>query len=326
MAEIDRRTFSLLGLATMLLSPWRALAEDAYPSRPIRVIVGFPAGSAADVIARVFGTGAGRDLGQQIIVENVPGASSKVAAEYVAHAAGDGYTLFLASISIVTKQATNPDQAFDLLKDFAPIAPLASSTLVLVVNPASNVGSVAELIGRAKSNPGRVLCAHVGVGSLPHLAGELFAQRAGIKLLQVSYSGSPQVITDLLAGRVTMFFSPISTALGHIESGKLNAIAMAADQRANLLPNVPSMPEAGMPNFDASAWWGLMAPVGTPQTAVERIAAATHKAMLLPEAVRTLQQQGFAPLLQETPAFAQFVRAELNRWSEVARTAGLSKS
>ena len=325
MAEIDRRSLSLLGLAT-ILSPWRALAEDAYPSRPIHVIVGFPAGSAADVIARVFGAGAGPDLGQQIIVENMPGASSSIAAKYVAHAASDGYTLFLASISIVTKQVTNPDQTFDLLKDFAPIAPLASSALVLVVNPESKLGSVAELIDRAKSNPDRVLCAHIGVGSLPHLAGELFAQRAGIKLVQVSYPGSPQAITDLLAGRVTMFFSPISTAVGHIKSGKLKAIAMAADQRANLLPNVPSMPEAGMPNFDTSAWWGLMAPAGTAQAVLERIAAEARKAMLLPEAVRTLQQQGFAPMLQETPAFAQFIRAEMNRWSEVARIAGLSKS
>jgi tripartite-type tricarboxylate transporter receptor subunit TctC len=213
-----------------------------------------------------------------------------------------------------------------LLKDLAPISPLASSALVLVVNPESNVDSVAELIGRAKLNPGQVHCAHIGVGSLPHLASELFGQRAGIKLLEVSYPGSPEAIIDLLGGRITMFFSPISTAVGHIESGKLRAIAIAADQRVNLLPNVPSMPKAGMPNFDTSAWWGLMAPAGTAQMVLESIADAARKAMLLPEAVRMLQQQGFAPLLQEPTAFAQFVRAELNRWSEVARIAGLSRS
>jgi tripartite-type tricarboxylate transporter receptor subunit TctC len=182
---------------------------------------------------------------------------------------------------------------------------------------------VAELIALAKSKPGEVLCANAGFGSLPHMAAELFAQRAGIKLLHVPYPGSPQAVTDLVTGRVTMFFSPASTVIGQIAAGKLNALATAADRRANALPEVPSMAEAGMPDFDTSLWFGLMAPAGTPQAAIEKIARAAEKAMHAPEATETLKKQGFDPLGEGPDAFGRYVRSEITRWSEVARLAGV---
>jgi tripartite-type tricarboxylate transporter receptor subunit TctC len=320
-----RRQFLRLAAAAVAL-PFltrAATAQESYPSRPIRLIVGFTPGTAADITARAFGNGASDLLGQQIVVEDKPGAGSSIAAEYVARAAKDGYTLFLSSLSIVTSQIINPDPAFDLEKDFAPISLLASGAVVLVVSPQSNLSSVADLIALAKSKPGQVLCANAGIGSLPHMAAELFAQRAGIKLIHVPYPGSPQAVTDLVAGRVTMFFSPASTVIGQITAGKLKALATAANKRASALPEVPSMAEAGMPDFDTSLWFGVMAPAGTPQTAIQKIASAAEKAMRRPDAVETLKKQGFDPLGQGPDAFKRYLLSEITRWSEVARHAGV---
>jgi len=322
---LDRRRFFHLaaGAAALASLPRMATAQDAYPSRAIHVVVGFTPGTAADITARVVGNGVGAILGQQIVIENKPGAGSSVGAEYAAHAGKDGYTLFLPSASIVTHQVMNPDRAFDLVRDFAPIALLASGAVVLVVNPAINARSVAELIALAKSKPSEVLCANAGVGSMPHFAAELFAQRAGIKLLQVPYPGSPQAIIDLVAGRTMMMFSPASTVIGQIAASKLKALATAADRRAGALPEVPSMSEAGMGDFDTSLWFGLSAPAGTPQAAIEKIAAAAQEAMHSPEAIATLQKQGFDPIGDGPDAFGRFIRSEVTRWSEVASVAGM---
>ena len=206
------------------------MAADAFPSRPIRLVVGFTPGTAADIAARTFATGAEGELGQKIVVENKPGAGSALAAEYVARAAKDGYTVFLATLSVVTAQAMKPDPNFDLAKDFAPIGELASQAVVLVVNPDSNLHSVADVIALAKQKPGEVLCANAGVGSLPHFSAALFAQRAGIKLVHVPYPGSPQAVNDLLAGRVALFFSPASTVVGQTAAGKLRALASASEK------------------------------------------------------------------------------------------------
>ena len=209
----------------------RAMTQESYPSRPVHLIVGFTPGSAADITARAFSNGAADLIGQQVVVEDKPGAGSSVAAEYVARANKDGYTLFLSTLAIVTSQIMNPDPAFDLVRDFVPISLLASATVFLVVSPQSDLHSVAELIALAKSKPGEVLCANAGVGSMTHLASELFAQRAGIKLLHVPYPGSPQAVNDLIAGRVTISFSPASTVIGQITAGKLKALATAANRR-----------------------------------------------------------------------------------------------
>src|SRR5215469_9168382 len=320
-----RRQFIQLAVTTVSL-PFlnrTVLAQESYPSRPIRLIVGFTPGTAADITARAFSNGASDLLGQQMVVEDKPGAGSSVAAEYVARAAKDGYTLFLSTLSIVTSQNINPDPAFDLVKDFAPISLLASGAVVLVVSPQSDLKSVADLIALAKSKPDQVLCANAGIGSLPHMAAELFAQRAGIKLVNVPYPGSPQAVTDLVAGRVTMFFSPASTVIGQITAGKLKALATAANKRASVLPEVPTMAEAGIPDFDTSLWFGVMAPAGTPQTAIEKIAGAAEKAMHGPEAVEALKKQGFDPLGEGPEAFGHYLRNEISRWSEVAHRAGV---
>ena len=321
MPEISRRTASVLGLAA-LIPPRLALAQDTYPSRPIHVVVGFPPGAAADISGRVFAEGAGPLLGQQIVVENKPGAGSSIAAAYVARAAKDGYTVFLATVSIITNQLINPNKNIDVMKDFAPVALLDAGPIILVVNPTSEVHSVAELIVLAKSNPGKVLDAAVS-GSLGHFSAELFAQRAGITLTDVPYPGSPQAVMDVIAGRAMMTFSPSSTVVGQVAAGKLRALATAANKRANALPDVPTMAEAGMSDFDTSLWFGLLAPAGTPRPVIDKIADAAHKAMSAPKALDTLRKQGYEPLNGGPDEFGAFIRSETARWSEVARKAGL---
>jgi tripartite-type tricarboxylate transporter receptor subunit TctC len=320
MSQFSRRVVLRLTASgvTMPFMSLSAMTQISYPTRPINLIVGFTPGTAADITARAFSNGAEGILGQTVVVEDKPGAGSSVAAEYVARAAKDGYTLFLSSLSIVTSQVMNPDTAFDLARDFAPISLLASGAVVLVVSPQSNLHSVAELIALAKSKPGEVLCANAGIGSLPHMAAEFFAQRVGITLVNVPYPGSPQAVNDLIAGRVTMFFSPASTVIGQIAAGKLIALATAAAKRASALPDVPSMAEIGIPDFDTSLWFGLMAPAGTPQTAIAKIAQAAEKAMRAPQAVETLKKQGFDPIGEGPDRFGPYLRSEITRWSEVA--------
>jgi tripartite-type tricarboxylate transporter receptor subunit TctC len=318
MSGFSRRDllYGSIGIIAAPLMSDAAMAQEAYPSHPIHLIVGFTPGSAADITARAFSNGAEGILGQNIIVEYKPGAGSKVAAEYVAHAAADGYTLFLMTVSIVTDQAMRPDPAFNPLSDFAPIALLASSPLVLVVGPQSNLHTVAEVIA------GKVLCATSGVGSLTDMTAELFARRATIELVRVPYPGSPQAVNDLIAGRVIMFFSPVSTVIGQIAAGKLMALATAATKRASLLPDVPSMAEAGMPDFDTSLWFGLSAPARTPQTVIDKVAKVAEATIHGPQAIAMLNKQGFEPIGDGPDRFRSHLRSEITRWSEIARGAG----
>jgi tripartite-type tricarboxylate transporter receptor subunit TctC len=323
--ELSRRRFVHLsaGAAAAVSAGARAgFAQDAYPSRPIHVIVGFTPGAAADVAARVLSQGAGPMLGQQIVVENRPGAGSSIAAEYVARAPNDGYTLFLATLSIITNQIINPKASLELTRDFAPIALLELGAVVLVVNPATNIHSISELITVAKAKQGQLLHATV-VGSLPHFASELFAQRTGTELTQVPYQGSPPAVMDVIAGRAAMMFSPASSVVGQIAAGKLRPLAVAAKTRASALPDVPTMAEAGIPDFDTSLWFGLLAPAGTPRPVIEKLAASARTAMHAPEAMETLRKQGYEPFDAGPDEFADFIRSEIIRWSKVARVAGL---
>ena len=299
-----------------------ALAQDAYPSRPIHVVIGFTPGAAADVVARVLSQAAAPILGQQLVVENKPGAGSSIAAEYVAHSAKDGYTVFLATLSIITNQIINPNAALDLTRDFEPIALLEEVAIILVVNPASNIHSVSELIAFAKAKPDQALDSNV-IGSMPHFASELFAQQAGIKLTQVPYQGSPQAVADVIAGRTLMTFSPASTVVGQIAAGKLRALATTTSKRAGALPDVPTMAEAGMPAVDTSLWFGLLAPAGTPRPIVDKLAAATRQAMHSPAAIGALRPQGDDPLDAGPDEFAAFMRSEIARWTQVAHAAGM---
>jgi tripartite-type tricarboxylate transporter receptor subunit TctC len=321
---LRRRSFlQLTASAAALPLVSRLAAAQAYPSRPLHLIIGFTPGAASDVIGRIFAKGAEPVLDQQFVVENKPGAGSTIAAQYVTRAANDGYTLFIPALSTLTYQIANPDVTIDVRSDFAAVSPLARGTFVLAVNPDLKVKSVAELIALAKQKPGELLFGSVGNGSLPHLCAELFAQRAGIKLTHVPYPGSPQVIQDLVAGRINLTFNIASSALGQIAAGQLIALAVASSKRSDALPGVPTMAEAGMADFDTSLWLGLLAPAGTPRPVVDKLNDAAHKAMHAPDAVALLAKQGYEPLDASPDEFAAFIRSEYTRWSEVARAAGL---
>jgi len=302
-----------------------AAAQDAYPSRPVHVVIGFTPGAAADVVARVFAQAAGPILGQQLVVENKPGAGSSIAAEYVAHAPKDGYTVFLGTLSIITNQIINPNKALDLAKDFTPVALIQNAPIILVVNPKSDIHSVKELVALCKSKPERALDSNV-IGSMPHFASELFAQQAGIKLTQVPYQGSPQAVEDVVADRTLMTFSPVSTVVGLIAAGKLRALATTTSKRAGALPDVPTMVESGLPGVQTSLWFGLYVPTGTPRGIVDKLAAAAQKAMHTPAAMDALRKQGDDPLDAGPDEFATFMKSEIDRWTKVAHAAGMVKS
>lgn len=325
MPLIDRRTLSLLGLAA-LSSPGTARAAESYPSRPVHLVVGFTAGATSDVIARIFAKAAGPLLSQQVVVENKPGAGSSIAAEYVAHAAKDGYTLVIPTLSTLTDEITHPSRSVSLSKDFSPIALLGSIALILVVSPNVGVHNLSELIALAKSKPDKLSYASVGAGTLLHLAGVLFSQRAGIELLHVPYPGSPQAVTDVIAGRVTMVFAPVSSILGQLAAGTLVALGTAGAKRSSAAPKVPTMAEAGMPNFDTSLWLGLMGPAGLPKPIVEKLTTVADKALQSPDAQKALVKQGYDAHYLGPEKFAAYVKSERTRWSAVAHAAGLTKS
>jgi tripartite-type tricarboxylate transporter receptor subunit TctC len=325
-----RRTAALgaaLAIQLVLPSPFAsapARAED-YPARPVRIIVGFIPGSSADITARVVGQRMGQILGQQFVTENKPGAGSSLAAEFAARAPKDGYTLFLGSSANITNAAINPNLSFDMARDFAPIALVTTAAVILVVHPSLGVGSVQALVALAKSKPGEVLYASTGVGTAPHLSGELFAMRAGVKLVHVPYQGSPQAVTDLLAGRTAMMFSPASAVLAQVEAGKLRALASAAAKRPSIAPDLPTMAEAGMPDFDTSIWFGLMAPAGTPRDIIDKLARAMGDALKSSEVLATIHPQGFDALSGGPEVFAKTIQTETKRWGDVARAAGLKQ-
>ena len=254
-----------------------ASAQD-YPNRPVRIVIGFGPGSVADTAARVLGNRMSQTLGQQIVVENRAGAGSNLGAEYVARAPKDGYTLFMATIANTINPALAP-LPFDFAKDLAPITHVATSPQLLLVHPSLGVGSVAELIALAKSRSEPINYAHSGVGTLSNLSGLLLNGMAGIKLVGVPYPGSAQGVNDVLAGRVPVMFSSFATVQSHIAAGKLRALAATQLKRLPLLPDVPTMAEAGLPGYDAVVWMGLLAPTGTPHEIVDKLSQAANKSL-----------------------------------------------
>jgi tripartite-type tricarboxylate transporter receptor subunit TctC len=319
----------LVGCAAAVLAIGAAMpaaqAQSDYPNRPVRLIVGYPAGTMADISTRVLANRMAQTLGQQIVIENRPGAGSNLAAELAARAPKDGYTLYLCASANVANTAMNPKLPFDMQKDFAPIALVAVAAVVLVVHPSLGAGSVNELVALAKSKPGEINYASVGIGSALHLSAELLIQRAGIKLQHVPYQGSPQALTDLVAGRMQMMFAPAATVVPLIQSGKLKVLASATAKRAGILPDVPTMTELGMSDFDTSIWSGLMAPAGTPRAIIDKLAGAVREARQSSEVVEAWRPQGVDPLDGGPEEFARHIASELKRWGDVATAAGLKK-
>jgi len=315
----------IIGAAACAVAASGAVHGQDYPTRPVRVIVGFGPGSGADITARVVGARMSEILGQQIVVENKTGAGSSIGADYVAHAANDGYTLFLATISQPINAAVTPHLNFDFVKDLSPIVLVSTIPNLLVVNPSLGVKSVQELIALGKAKPDSLAFGSSGVGTGTHLAAELFKVLTGVQMVHVPYGGSAQAITDLLASRIQLVFTPASTVVQHVREGKLVALATTEKTRAAIAPDVPTMGEAGLSGFDTGLWFGLLAPAGTPKAAIDRINAAVNQAIKSDAVIKALQPQGIDLLGGTSDEFARYIAGEMERWDKVSRAAGLKK-
>ncbi len=313
--------FAVIAALGTALSFNTGRAED-YPARPVRIIVGYGPGASGDIVARILAQALGKQLKGQFTIENRPGAGSGLATTYVAHAPADGYTLLQASVSNGIIAATDSNLTYDLVKDFAPIATLPN---IIVVNESVPARSVKELIALARSRPDYLSFGSSGVGSGSHFSGELFNVMAGIKIQHVPYAGTAQAATDLLAGRIHVMFSPASTVLGFVAEHKLAALAVTGAQRAGAAPELPTIAEAGLPGYDTSNWYGLLAPAGVSPDIVKRLAEACNEAARSPEVTAPLALQGFDTLQGSPEAFADFIKADVARWSRVAAAAGLKR-
>lgn len=299
-----------------------AVFGQAYPARPVRVILGFPPGAAADIVTRVVAAKLSEDMKQGFVVENRPGAGSNIAAEFVVRAPADGYTLLMGTIANTINASLYKKLPFDFARDLAPIASIASVPNLLVVHPSLPARSVKELIAIAKAYPNEILFGSSGNGTSPHLSGVLFNSMAQVKMVHVPYKGSPQAVTDLVAGRVQVMFAPASTALPFVKDGKLRALAASSARRAAIVPELPTVAEAGIKGFETSIWFALFAPEATPKDVIERLNAASVRAVNDSEVKRKLGAQGIDPLGGTVAQTAELVRAEIAKWARVVRESG----
>lgn len=318
-----RSCLAALFMAMAAAFPPVAWGEPGYPSRPVKVVVGFPAGSATDVAARAVAEALGRRLGQPFVVENKPGAASSIAAKAVASSPADGYTVFVGTVANVINAAFPNATSPDLAKDLAPVTLIGSVPNLLVVHPSLGVTSVEQLIQAAKARPGQITFASSGNGTSPHLSAELFCAMAGIKMLHVPYRGSTSAVTDLLGGQVHVMFSPASTVLPHIRAGKLKALASTSAKRTAIAPDLPTIDELGLKGFETSVWFGLVVPLGTPPEVAAKIQAAAHAALDSPEVQALYRAQGIEVAKSTPEEFARHVRSETTKWAKVILAAGI---
>ena len=312
-------------LAPILLAmlATNASAQAAYPGKMIRLVVPFAAGGAVDTVGRSVGEKLGSQMGQPVIVDNKPGANANIGTENVARSPADGYTLLVAANGVVTNNTLYPKLGFNGLKDFAPVSRLGYAPLVLVTATSEPYNSVKELIAAARAKKGEMTFGSAGNGSSGHLAGALLESVGQFDAVHIAYKGGSPALIDLIAGRVSfMLLNPLEV-LPHIQSGKLKALAVSGDQRAPMLPNVPTMAESGLPNFEATVWWTLLAPAGTPADVVARLNAETRKALADPAVRERLNGLG-AVITPSSPAeAAAFLKTESAKWERVIRAANI---
>ncbi len=307
---------AVLGFALFMA---QSLFAQSYPSRPVRLICPYPPGGATDIIARAIAIELSKELGQPVVVDNRPGAGGRVGAEMVAHATPDGYTILLSGISAALGPLLYSKMNYDAVKDFTPIAALASFSNVLVVNPGVKAESVKELITLAKAAPGKLNFASSGNGATTHLSGELFKYLAGVDMQHVPYKGSAPAITDLIGGQVQMMFDNIPSALPHVRAGKLRALAVTGARREAELPDVPTMAEAGVPGYESGGWFGLAVPAGTPREIVSKLNEAADKGTRSPEFVKRMTGLGYGVLGGKPELMSERISANAKYWSPVIK-------
>ena len=298
-----------------------ALAQG-YPSKPIRIVVGFPPGGGVDINARLLGPKLTEYLGQQIIVENRPGAGTNIANELVARAAPDGYTLLINTAALVINMSLYKKVAYDAVRDFAPLSLFSMAPNILVVHASVPVRSTKEFVALAKSNPGKLNYSSAGAGTTQHLAGELFNLRAGTKIVHVPYKGSAPSLTALISGEVDLTYANIPAISAHVKSGRLRPLANLGPKRSDQLPQVPTMNEAGVAGVEVVVWYGLFAPAATPRDIVAKLGDAIGRAARSPDMKQRLIDLGAEPVGNSPEEFSKLVREELKRWAEVVKVSG----
>ena len=309
----------LLTAAGLLVALTTSVAAQAdYPNRPVRLIIPFPPGGSNDVVGRMIGDQLGKQLGKQVIVDNRAGAGGVIGTEIASKAAPDGYTLLVISLA----HAVNPwlyKLPYDPIKAFAPIGVMGSGPNVVAINPSLPVNSIKELVALAKSKPGDIQYASAGVGSFQHLGGELFKLEAGIDMLHVPFKGGGPSMIDVIGGHTKVVFSSLVQTTPHLKTGKLKALGVGSKERSKVLPDVPSVAEAGVPSYDAVNWWGIVAPAGTPQPIIARLHAALTAAQDSAEVEKQFASEGATVVKKSPTEFAAFMVSEMNKWEQVVK-------
>ena len=319
--NLPRRSTAIL-LAALACAPLAGFAQP-YPAKPIRFVVPYPAGGPLDTVARLLGQKVAESVKQPVVVENKPGAGGNIGADFVAKSSPDGYTILMGAVAT---HAINPslytNVPYDPVRDFAPITQVASTPNVLVVNPTLPVKSVAELIAHARGNPGKLNFGSGSTGSAGHLAGELFKSLARVEMTHVPYKGAAPAMQDLIGGRIELMFDNLASAKAQVAAGRVRALAVTTARRSPLVPDLPTIAEAGLPGFDISTWFGVFAPAGTPREALERLHAEFARALAAPEVREKMLALGAEPVGNRPEEFAAFIRAEAEKYARVIKASG----
>jgi tripartite-type tricarboxylate transporter receptor subunit TctC len=314
---------ALMVVSAMAHGAQRA-SSISYPTKPIRLVLPFPPGGGTDAVARMITPRLSEAMGQQWVIDNRGGAAGNIAAEMVAHAAADGYTLFLGFSTVMTvNKSLYTSAKFDPVKDFSPIIHMATSQYILIVHPSVNARSVSEFVTLAKNQPGSLNYASAGVASPLHLAAELFKSRAGINMVHIAYKGGGPAAAAALAGEAQVVFGSVAASMGHIRAGRLRALGVTGLNRSSLAPELPTIAESGYPGFNVTAWHSFVGPAGLPPAIVARLHDETNKVLQVPELVKLLSNVGYEPTGGGPKQLAEIIRGESAMWSKVVREAGI---
>ena len=316
-----RIVIAALGCFCLLMG--QAVAQSGYPSRPVRIVVPSPPAGGTDIVARVLAEHFSRTLGGQFFVENRPGAGNMIGIESVARAAPDGYTLLMTASTLSLNSVLYKKVSYDPIKDFAPIMQVASAPNVLIVNPSVPARTLTELIALAKQKPGQLTYGTPGIGTSPHMCMELLKSMAGIDLQHIPYRGTVPAMTDVISGQISSMFATALSARPQIDAGKVRALGLSSNKHSEALPTVLPIAEAGVPGYEATQWYGLLAPAGTPPEIIQRIHAEAVKALKAPDVKEKLATDGAEPVGSTPAEFAAHIKNELDKWTKVAKAAGI---
>ena len=318
-----KNTFTRIVFLAMLLLASLAAQAQNYPARPVKMVVPFSAGGPADNYARFLAQRLQDILGQNFVVDNRPGAGSVIGTDLVAKAAPDGYTLLVMSNTQTVNESLIPNKPYALMRDFVGVAPINYSDLVLVANPGAGLNSIADLIKRAKADPDKLNYASSGPGTPYHMAGELFKSMAKVSIAHVPYKGSAGARTDVLSGQVEMMFDAVTTMTEQVKAGKVRALATTGKQRSDVMPDVPTVSEAGVPGYEATIWLGVMAPKNTPKAIVDKLNEAISQIVAQAEVKQTWSKQGAVPMLMNPVQFDKYLNEDIAKWAYVIKSANI---